>query len=149
MKYIDELRLHLKTTCNKLTPHKKEINNNSKLITPTPAKKSNLEEFKDKINITTSTPMNKNDHNVLECLPETITPVNIANPESSKLKNRGGCIKSRSTLCNTTKISDSSMKRRVTFCDTIEDVIEYEIEKIEDGIQLFIYYIISIFLNYF
>lgn len=128
---IDNLIEHIKYPCSKFTPHK-DI---SKCITPMAIKNTNFETYVRKTDkyLTTSTPRNETDHEKLEDFQEYVTPVNneavsFFNPKKQS------CLKYTPSFHDDQKITDYSMKRRVTFSNIIQDIKEYDVENIEKGI---------------
>lgn len=117
----------------------KITSNNSNCITPLATKNNNIEKFVNKpdTNLKTSTPRNDNDYKDLEELQDKITPV--TNTISSfKHLNKESCLKCTPPFNGDTKNTDFSIKRRVTFSDTIKDIKEYYVDKGDEGISLHI-----------
>lgn len=129
---FENLIMHITQNCTILTHYK-----DNKYVTPTGKNNVNnqINAITNKKEVTTSTPMNVNDPYLLD-IENTVTPVN----DENALKNHVGkpsCLKYTPTIKEESKLTDSSIKRRVTFSDIIQD-IEYDVENYDEGIYLII-----------
>lgn len=130
LRSAEHLEKHLKTFCtppSKSEESKKEAK--FEFITPLAIKNPKKDNEQ---NITTSTPM-VNDHDKLalkDMQNIIITPVgNVGASKSIKVKQSG--FKFSQTSYEIAEITDSSMKRRVTFSDTVHEIDNYDVKNIK------------------